>query len=62
MGMGQRQKATRGRRWVGALACEGQPYGVPNMMDIYFLAITAAFGVFTWGLVVLCHKVAGGDR
>ena len=32
------------------------------MMDIVFLGTLAAFGIVSWGFVVLCEKLSGGGR
>jgi hypothetical protein len=31
-------------------------------MDLAYLAILAAFAALSWGLVVLCEQLAGGNR
>jgi hypothetical protein len=32
------------------------------MNDIFFLTVLAAFAAASWGLVILCDRLAGGER
>lgn len=32
------------------------------MMDLVYLAVVAVFGALTWGLLVLCERLARGGR
>jgi hypothetical protein len=32
------------------------------MMDFYFLALLAAFAALSWAFVILCDRLAGGER